>query len=134
MPEVLVGGISKGVVDSRTVTVDEGDITGSSDTANVGAVLPSGAIVVGREVLVNEDAVGLSDVTLTLGGTDTDGIIASTDLDALSVGDRVCRTDGALPTGNYGGQQLVATFASAGGTLADLTAGNWTITVWFIVP
>jgi len=114
----------------RTVTVVEGDLSGASQAVNVGAVLPSNAIVLAHELKVNTQFAGQSDLTITLGGTDADAIVASTDLDALIAGN-YSGTLGAHPKGSFSAEQLVATFAAT--ALADLSAGSITITVWFSV-
>lgn len=118
-------------IQTRTVTVTDDDLTGASDTANVGAILPTGAIVLGHELNVTEQFDGEADAAITLGGTDADAIVASTGLAALTVGN-YSGTLGAHPVGSFSGQQLVATFAAT--ALGDLTAGSVTITVWFFVP
>jgi hypothetical protein len=87
--------------------------------------------VLGHELNVTVQFAGEDNTTIILGGTDTDAIVASTDLDGLAVGN-YSGTLGAHPIGSFSGQQLVATFAAT--ALADLTAGSVTITVWFFVP
>jgi hypothetical protein len=114
----------------RTVTVVEGDLSGTSQAVNVGAVLPANAIVLAHELKVNTQFAGQSDLTITLGGTVATAIVASTDLDALIAGN-YSGTLGAHPRGSFSAEQLVATFAAT--ALADLSAGSITITVWFSV-
>lgn len=114
----------------RTVTVDEAELSGTSQAVNVGAVLPPNAIILAHEIVVNEQGAGQSDLTITLGGTDADAIVASTDLDALAAG-VYQGTLGVHPRGSFSSQQLVATFAAT--NLATLSAGNWTFNVWFLV-
>lgn len=117
-------------IQKRTVTVDEAALTGSSQAVNVGAALPTNAVVIAHEIVVNEAAVGQSDLTITLGGTDVDAIVASTDLDALNLGSYQ-GTLGVHHRGSFSGEQLVATFAAT--NLATLSAGNYTFNVWFFV-
>lgn len=114
----------------RTVTVDEAALSGTSQAVNVGAVLPTNAVVLAHEIIVNEQGAGQSDLTITLGGTDADAIVASTDLDALAAG-KYQGTLGVHPRGSFSAEQLVATFAAT--NLATLSAGNWTFNVWFVV-
>jgi hypothetical protein len=116
----------------KTVTVDESELSNASQAVNIGTALPENAIVLGHEIVVNEDAAGQSDLTITIGGTDADAIVASTDLDALS--DNPGKYQGTLgvhPKGSFSTEQLVATFAAT--DLGSLTTGNWTITVWYSV-
>ena len=117
-------------IQKRTVTVDEADLTGSSQAVNIGAVLPTNAVVLAHEIIVNEQGAGQSDLTITVGGTTANAIVASTDLDALATG-RYQATLGAHPRGSFSAEQLVATFAAT--NLATLSAGNWTFNVWFVV-
>jgi hypothetical protein len=119
-----------GAIQVRTVTVDEANLTGTSAEVNVGAALPENAWVLGHQIVCNEQGAGQSDLTIKIGGTDDDAIVASTDLDAMTVGAR-SGTAGACPVGFFSEQQLVATFAAT--ALASLTAGNWTINVVFVV-
>lgn len=117
-------------VQKRTVTVDEAELTGASQAVNVGAALPTNAVVLAHEIIVNEQGAGQSDLTITLGGTTANAIVASTDLDALGAG-KYQATLGAHPRGSFSAEQLVATFAAT--NLATLSAGNWTFNVWFVV-
>lgn len=115
----------------RTVTVAEASLSGASQAVNIGAILPANANVFMHEIIVNTQGVlAGNDLTITIGGTDADAIVASTDLDALAAGSYQ-GTLGVHPRGSFGGEQLVATFAAA--DLASLSAGNWTINVWYFV-
>lgn len=115
----------------RTVTVDEEALSGASQAVNIGAALPANAIVFAHEIIVNEQgALAGNDLTITIGGTDADAIVASTDLDALAAG-KYQGTLGVHPRGSFASEQLTATFAA--GDLATLSAGNWTINVWYFV-
>lgn len=119
------------ILAKKTVTVAETELTGASTVINVGTALPTNAVVVAHEIVVNTQGVlAGNDLTITLGGTDADAIVASTDLDALAPGSYQC-TLGAHPRGKFSAEQLVATFAA--GDLASLSAGNWTINVWYHV-
>lgn len=115
----------------RTVTVNETALSGASQAVNIGAVLPANAQVFMHEIVVNTQGVlAGNDLTITIGGTDTDAIVASTDLDVLTAG-RYQGTLGVHPRGGFGGEQLTATFAAS--DLATLSAGDWTINVWYFV-
>lgn len=115
----------------KSTTILEGTLTGTSQVVNLGAALPTGAVILARDLVVNTQFAGQSDLTIKIGGTDDDGIVASTDLDALAAGNYQ-GTSGANPTGgSYGGQQLTATFAAT--NLASLSAGSLTIKIWYAV-
>lgn len=114
----------------KTVSVVEGDLSGTSQAVNIGTALPTNAVVLCHEINVTQQGAGISDLTITIGGTTTNAIVASTDLDALAIG-RYQGTLGTHPRGVFSGEQLVATFAAA--NLASLNAGAWTITVWYTV-
>lgn len=115
----------------RTVTVGEAELSGSSQTVKIGTKLPPGAVVLAHDITVNTQGVlAGSDLTIKVGGTDDDAIVASTDLDALAAGS-YCGTAGVHPRGDFGSQQLNAIFAAS--DLATLSAGNWTFNVWFTV-
>jgi len=117
--------------EKKTVTVAETSLTGTSQAVNVDTALPTNAVVLAHEIKVNTQGVlAGNDLTITLGGTDADAIVASTDLDTLAPGNYQ-GTLGVHPRGSFSGEQLVATFAAS--NLASLSAGNWTITVWYSV-
>jgi hypothetical protein len=117
-------------IQKRTVHVAHGDLTGATTDINLGAVLPTNAVVLGREFDVTEQFAGEADCTVTMGGTDADGIVASTDLDAMVIG-KHCGTDGIHPTGKYSAEQLALHFAAT--ALGDLTAGEMDVTAWYFV-
>lgn len=119
-----------GIVAKKTVTVDEESLTGSSQAVNIGTVLPANAVVLAHEIVVNEQGAGQSDLSIKIGGTHDDAIVAATDLDALAAGSYQ-GTLGIHPRGSFSAEQLVATFAAT--NLATLSAGNWTFNVWYIV-
>jgi hypothetical protein len=115
----------------RTVTIGEASLTGASQAVNVGAALPTNAVVLAHEIVVNTQGVlAGNDLTITLGGTTANAIVASTDLDALAAG-KYQGTLGTHSRGSFSTEQLVATFAAS--NLATLSAGNWTFNVWFVV-
>lgn len=115
----------------RTVTVNDEDVgmTGGSYAVNIGAALPANAVVLAHEINIVEQFAG-AETTIIIGGTDTAAIVASTDLDALTVG-KYAGTLGTHPRGTFSEEQLVATFAAS--ELEDLTAGQAIITVWYSV-
>ena len=118
-------------IQKRTATIAEGDLSGTSQAVNIGAALPANAIVLGHEIVVNTQGVlAGNDLSIIVGGTDTDAIVASTDLDALAPG-KYQGTLGTHPRGSFASEQLTATFAAS--DLASLSAGNWTINVWYFV-
>ena len=115
----------------KTVTVGEAALSGASQAVNIGTALPANAVVLAHEIVVNTQGVlAGNDLTITVGGTTANAIVASTDLDALAAG-KYQGTLGTHPRGSFSAEQLVATFAAS--NLASLSAGNWTITVWYIV-
>lgn len=123
--------VTAGMPTLKTVTVGEASLTGTSKVVNIGTALPTGAVVLGHEIKVNTQGVlAGNDLTIKVGGTDDDAIVASTDLDALAAG-VYQGTLGVHPRGTFSGEQLVATFAAS--DLASLSAGNWTINVWYTV-
>jgi hypothetical protein len=63
-------------IQKRTVTVDEADLTGASQAVNVGTALPTNAVVLAHEIVINEQGAGQSDLTITLGGTVANAIVA----------------------------------------------------------
>lgn len=124
--QVLNTGIAK-----KTVTVGEAALSGASQAVNIGTALPVSAIVLGHEIVVTTQGVlAGNDLTITVGGTTANAIVASTDLDALAPG-KYQGTLGAHPRGSFSSEQLVVTFAAS--NLATLSAGAWTINVWYIV-
>lgn len=129
--ETILAEIGPKLIAKKTVTVDEEALTGTSQAVNVGTALPANAVVLAHEIVVNEQgALAGNDLTITLGGTTANAIVASTDLDALGVGSYQ-GTLGTHPRGSFSSEQLVATFAAS--DLASLSAGNWTFNVWYMV-
>jgi hypothetical protein len=130
--ETLTRELWRQVVKVTEVTIDEEDLDGSSAVVPI-QELPNPARVLGCAVIPNEDFVGLSDLTIKVGGTDDDAIIAETDLDAITTTTGPTNgTAGVYPMGNYSGQTINATIASAAGDMGDLTAGNITIELYWV--
>lgn len=118
-------------ISKKTVIVGEAALSGASQVVNIGTALPANAVVLGHEIVVTTQGVlAGNDLTITVGGTTANAIVASTDLDALAPG-KYQGTLGAHPRGSFSSEQLVATFAAS--DLASLSAGNWTFNVWYIV-
>jgi hypothetical protein len=114
----------------KTVTVGQADLSGASQAVNIGTALPSNAIVLAHELNVVTKFIDQADLTITIGGTDADAIVASTDLDTLEIG-KYQGTLGVHPRGTFSTEQLVATFAAT--DLTALSAGSITITVWYSI-
>lgn len=122
-------------VQKRTVRIQHSDLTDAdgSQTINIGAALPANARVVSREIRLATafSGGGAGAVTVAIGGTDADGIVSATSVftgaPAAQAG-----TSGINPEGKLGGEQLTATVA-ADVNVADLTAGDMTIDVLFVV-
>lgn len=126
-----VDKVTAGILALKTVTVGEASLTGTSQVVNIGTALPTRAVVLAHEIKVNTQGVlAGNDLTIKVGGTDDDAIVASTDLDTLAAG-VYQGTLGVHPRGEFSGEQLVATFAAS--NLASLSAGDWTINVWYVV-
>ena len=122
----------------RKLTVGHADLTaavnGTAQTINIGQKPPTGSRLLTRELTGITQFTGgsASSCTLDIGGTDADAIVAA---ENVLGGGTVNRqgTSGVNPGGDYGGQQLTATFTpDASHTLAGLTAGAVTITLTFI--
>jgi len=129
--KTLVDASTAAIFAKKTATIDEADLSGTSQAVNIGTALPANAVVVAHEIVVTEQGVlAGNDLTITIGGTDADAIVASTDLDALGAG-KYQGTLGVHPRGSFSSEQLTATFAAS--DLASLSAGTWTINVWYHV-
>ena len=114
----------------------------AATTINVGAALPANAVVVAHETKLDAQFAGgsLSAVKLDLGGTVTSAIVNKFDVlgstaggARYSPGFEHATSHGSHCTGNFGGEQLVATFTPTGDTLDHATAGDVTVTVWYVV-
>lgn len=125
----------------RTVTIGHADLdaAATTQTINVGAVLPANARILG---------VSLHDVTAFSGGTvsaleldigtagDVDAIVAQADLAGAAVdGQAASCPSGIAPHKLFAaaGAQLAAKFTATGDDLVNLTAGAVTIDVLFSV-
>lgn len=138
--ENLIAHFAK-VFDSRQVTVGHADLTdpdnGDAQAVAVGDPLPANAHVVGCAIssVTPFSGGGATACVLTVGGTDTDGVI--NDLELITDAPTEAELNAARGLGFFGpagGQQINATFTPDGGhNLAGLTAGSVTITVYYTV-
>lgn len=111
-------------------------VNGEAQVVNVGAALPANAVVVAHEVQVDTLFSGgsASAVKLDLGGTAPTAIANQMDVFTGAATGALSPRTGAHAQGKFGGQQLAAKFTPDGGhTLLGLTAGDVTITVWYVV-
>lgn len=120
-----------------TLTVGHADLTAAAltQTINIGsAALPSGAVIVGRSIVLGTafSGGGSSAASVDIGGTDADCIV---DGESIFTGATTAKagTSGINPNGLLGGQQLTATFISDV-NVALLDAGAVTIHVFYVVP
>jgi len=101
--------------------------------------IPAGGIVTNCAVVVNTAAAGATDITIgvgTLSGTATE-FIASTDLDALT---KSAFNTGTVLVNSAAGYSInntasaVPIYAQFGGTIANLTSGEWLIAYTLLDP
>lgn len=121
----------------RTVTIGHADLTdavnGEAQAINIGAALPTNAIVLGHEVNIATLFSGgsVSAVKLDIGGADADAIVSQLDVFTGAATGALSPRTGAHAQGKFSAEQLTATFTPDGGhTLLALSAGSLTITVW----
>lgn len=138
--ETASAALDAGKIQKRTVTIGHADLTsaanGEAQAINIGAALPANARIIGRELtgLTEFSGGSVSSLTLSIGGTDADGIVAAQSVFTGAGTVAKQGTSGVNPNGNLGGQQLTATFTpDAGHALDALTAGAVTITGLFAV-
>ncbi len=125
---------------SKTVTIDELDLIdgddGDAEDHNIGTALPDGAVLIAARYKINEvfAGVGVASLTMIVGFSgDTNGVIEAVDIFGDATGE-YRGVPGTAMGGPAGGKQLVANFdpdASAG--LDELSAGNITIEVFYVV-
>ena len=132
---------------TRVQRIQHSDLTdavsGQAQVVNVGAPLPAGAVVFGNQVKLDVQFTGGSNshVHLDLGGNNPIGLIDHFDVLMESDAGGYLHSPGYQHetlhaehlTGDYSGEQLVATFTPIGDALSNLTAGDLTITVYFLV-
>jgi hypothetical protein len=123
-----------------TVHITEADLTdavnGEAQSISIGAALPANANVLGHEVNIATlfSGGGAAAVKLDIGGTVATGIVNQLDVFTGAATGALSPGTGAHRQGKFGGQQLAAKFTPDGGhNLAGLTAGDVTITIWYVV-
>ncbi len=125
----------------RTVTIGHADLTDAdtSQTIDIGAVLPANARILGRSIHTVTAFSGgsVSALAVDIGTSgDVDAIVDGADLFAAAVdGQAATLPDGIAPNKLFAsaGAQLIATVVSTGDNLVNLTAGAMTIDVLFSV-
>lgn len=136
-------------VQTRTLRIQEADLTdavaGEAQVVNIGAALPTGAVVIGHEVKLDTQFTGggATSCKLDLGASgDVQSMVNQFDVFGATAGGKKyspgfahLTAHGTHLTGDYSAAQLVATFTPDGShTLAGLTAGDLTIKVFYFVP
>jgi hypothetical protein len=137
MPQ-LVNNESRGFTHFFRITGTELATTGYlTSSEKLIASLPSGGIITNAAVVVNTTLAGASDITISVGtitGTATN-LIASTDLDALT---KVAYNTGSAVDTEPGliNNTIAAlpVFARFGGTVANLTGGDFTVALTILDP
>lgn len=128
-------------VSKRTVTVGHADLTDAdtSQTINIGAVLPANARIVGVDMRALTVFAGgtVSALTVDVGTSgDIDALVDGADLVTAAVdGGPATMPAGIRPNKTFvsAGAQLIATFVSTGDNLVNLTAGSVIIDVLYVV-
>jgi len=132
------------LVQAVTQQITHADLTDAdtSQAIDVGDPLPTGAIVLGHEVKLDTQFTGgsVSALKMDLGGTNTVAICNQFNVKSATAGGKRhspgynhVTSHGDHMTGSFSEEQLVATFASTGDNVDALTAGDLTITVWYVV-
>jgi hypothetical protein len=140
----VVGPTAQSVltVAKKTVTLTHGAITAAPDTdgtkfsVNVGTALPTNAVVIAHEVDVVTlfSGGGSSSATLDVGGTTDDAIVSNMDVFTGAATGKLSPRTGTHAQGKFSGQQLVCTLDADNATkTSEFTAGEVTITVWYVV-
>ena len=137
MPQ-LVNNESRGFTHFFRITGTELATTGYlTSSEKLIASLPSGGIITNAAVVVNTALAGASDITISVGtitGTATN-LIASTDLDALT---KVAYNTGSAVDTEPGlinnTIAAIPVFARFGGTVANLTGGEFTVALTILDP
>ena len=113
-----------------SLTVGEADLTAGATTQslNLGAALPDGAMVIAHSIRVPTpfSGGGITDMKVAIGTAgDDDSILASADVDAATDGMASTYTLGIAPFKFFAtGAQLLAKFTSAGANVSAATAGQ----------
>lgn len=127
-----------GSIQKRSVTIGHADLTAAAttETENLGAPLPAGATVLGVNILLPTGFSGITGpVTVDIGSSgDVDALVDGANLATAVDGNSSTRPLGIAPNKTFASAtQLLATFLSASGNLADASAGECTIDVYFTV-
>lgn len=139
MPQ-LTNNESRGFTHALKITSADLNTTGYlASSQKIVGYIPAGGIVTNCAVVVNTAAAGATDITIgvgTLSGTATE-FIASTDLDALTksafnTGTVLVNTAAGYSINNT--TSAVPIYAKFGGTIANLTAGEWLIAYTLLDP
>jgi len=119
---------------SQTVLYTGLTDSGASKTISLYSVLPTGAVLLTRQLTLTTPFVapGLTRLELTIGVAG--GFEVMTPFRCEGSATVTKGTDGTNPQGVYGGQQLTAKFAASGALLSALTAGSITILSTYVVP
>ena len=137
MPQ-LVNNESRGFTHFFRITGTELATTGYlTSSEKLVASLPSGGIITNAAVVVNTALAGASDITISVGtitGTATN-LVASIDLDALT---KVTYNTGSAVDTEPGlinnTAAAIPVFARFGGTVANLTGGDFTVALTILDP
>jgi hypothetical protein len=113
------------------------DAIALGSSAKAIASIPAGGIVTNAALVVNTASAGASDLTVGVGitTTPTNFIVNTTDLDALTK--VVFNTGTALDTEpGYVNNTVdpVTVYIKFGGTVANLTAGDWSVALEILDP
>lgn len=131
-------------VQKRSLHLTQADLTdavnGEAQAINIGAVLPANARIVGADIKLTTPFTGggVASVACDIGTAgDIDAIVDGADMLAAAVdGQSSTRPNGIAPNKHFvaAGAQLIATFTpDVAKPLVDLTAGEATIDVLFVV-
>ncbi len=111
-------------------------VNGEAQLVDIGSALPVNAVVLGHEVKVDTllSGGGATAVKLDVGGTTATAIVSQQDVFTGAATGSLSPRTGTHAQGKFSAQQLKAKFTpDASHTLDGLTAGDLTITVWYVV-
>lgn len=136
----LVPTLTTSLTQSVSVRIQHSELTdavaGESQLVNIGDALPVNAVVLGHEVKVDTLFSGgsASAVKLDLGGATATAIVSQMDVFTGAPTGSLSPRTGTHAQGKFSAEQLKAKFTPDGShTLDGLTAGDLTITVWYVV-
>jgi hypothetical protein len=129
-----VGGSGTVYQVSQTFLYTDLTDSGASKTISLYSVLPTGAVLLTRQLTLATPfaAPGLTRLELTIGLAGGFEVMTAFRCEGAAIVTK--GTDGANPQGVYGGQQLTAKFAPTGALLSALTAGSITVLSTYVVP